>query len=156
VIANPDDRLIGGGYNGGFLTLEIPRKGDAYAIPFHEFMHVFVDLQQDMIETAVGEVPGLTFETFNEGIARLEYMFRTGANPAAEANQLRQTVRGNLSRGVSLSDSYARFNAYALALRPVLEEALPRGQNLQAVLPRAMDAWRVLLELDQSRPATSK
>ena len=152
VIANPDDQSIGGGYNGGFLTLEIPRKRDAYAILFHELLHAFMDLQTDAIEAALAQVPGLTFETFNEGIARLDYMFRPGTNPAAEENSLRQTMVRNLSRGASLDDSYVRFNSYALALLPVLEDSLKRRENLKAFLPRAIDAWRVLKELDQARP----
>jgi hypothetical protein len=57
-----------------------------------------------------------------------------------------------VSRRSSLSDSYTRFSFYGLALRPLLKEALTdQKQTLETFLPRAVDAWIVLIELDRAR-----
>ena len=54
-----------------------------------------------------------------------------------------------MTRGESLKRSYARYHRYALALRPLLKEALDdESQTLETFLPRAVDAWHVLVELD--------
>jgi len=150
LIANPDDANMGGGYNGGFLTLEIPRNRDAYPTFLHEMLHAFVDKQRPMLEGAVRQVSGLTVETLNEGLA---YAFSPGIHHTGDGDPLRQQVSTYLARGTSMNDSYARFNLYALALRPLLKDALNRGETLQAFLPRALDAWRTLTEIDQARPS---
>ena len=50
-----------------------------------------------------------------------------------------------------MEDSYTRFNVYGLALRPLLKEALfGKRQTLEVFLPRATDAWLVLVELDKA------
>jgi hypothetical protein len=152
LIANPDDASIGGGYNGDFLTLEIPRNRDAYPTFLHEILHAFVDKQRPMLEEAVGQVPGLTFETLNEGLA---YAFSPGIHHTGDGDPLRQQVSTYLARGTSMNDSCARFNLYALALRPLLKDALNRGERLPAFLPRALDAWRAVTEIDQARPSTA-
>ena len=149
LIADPDDANMGGGYNGGFLTLEIPRNRDAYPTFLHEMLHAFVDKQKPMLEGAVRQVSGLTVETLNEGLA---YAFSPGIYHSGDGDPLRQQVSTYLARGTSMNDSYARFNLYALALRPLLRDALQRGETLQAFLPRALDAWRALTEIDQARP----
>jgi hypothetical protein len=148
LIANPDDSNMGGGYNGGFLTLEIPRKRDAYPTLLHEMLHAFIDKQRPELEEAVHQVSGLTTETLNEGIA---YAFSPGIHHTGDGDPLSQQVSSYLARGTSLSDSYARFNLYALTLRPLLQDALSRGQTLPTFLPRALDAWKSLREMDQAR-----
>jgi len=149
LIADPDDANMGGGYNGGFLTLEIPRNRDPYPTFLHEMLHAFVDKQKPMLERAVRQVSGLTVETLNEGLA---YAFSPGIYHTGDGDPLRQQVSTYLARGTSMNDSYARFHLYALALRPLLSDALHRGETLQAFLPRALDAWRALTEIDQARP----
>jgi hypothetical protein len=148
MIANPDDTNMGGGYNGGFLTVEIPRQRDPYPTLLHEMLHAFIDKRKPLLEEAVRPVSGLTVETLNEGIA---YAFSPGIHHTGDGDPLREKAATYLARGVSLSDSFARFNLYGLALRPLLTDALSRGQNLQAFLPRALDAWRALKEIDQAR-----
>jgi hypothetical protein len=69
LIADPDDTNMGGGYNGGKLTLEIPRKRDAYPTVLHELFHAFAELKKDSLKAAIRPVPGLDFETLNEGLA---------------------------------------------------------------------------------------
>jgi hypothetical protein len=67
-------------------------------------------------------------------------------------DQLQTQVSAYLSRRSPLSDSYTRFNFYPLALRPLLQEALAdKNRTLETFLPRAVDAWLVLKELDKAR-----
>jgi hypothetical protein len=57
-----------------------------------------------------------------------------------------------IAMGSPLIDSFTRFNFFALALRPLLKEALTDPhQNLKSFLPRAADAWLVLAEPDRAR-----
>jgi hypothetical protein len=148
-IVNPDDINMGGGFNGGTLTLEIPRTRNAYPTLLHELFHAFVQTRKATLEAAVRTVPGLDFETLNEGLA---YAMSPGIHHSGDADQLQESVVGFMAKRMPLSDSYTRFNSFALALRPLLKEALadPK-QNLDSFLPRAADAWLVLTELDHAR-----
>jgi hypothetical protein len=144
MIANPSDDDIGGEYNGGFLTLEIPAKREAYPTLLHEVFHAFVETKKNALASAVKSAPGLDFETLNEGLA---YAVSPGLYHTGEGDRLQSQVTSFISRRQSLGDSYARFNFYALALRPLLKDALNRQQNIETFLPRAVDAWLVLKEL---------
>src|SRR6185436_8856146 len=49
---------------------------------------------------------------------------------------------------------FTRFNRFGLALRPLLRDALADpAETIDRFLPRAVQAWRVIAELD---PATAK
>jgi hypothetical protein len=149
VIADPDDTNMGGGYNAGKLTLEIPRKRDVYPTVVHELFHAFVDTKRAEVETAAHSVPGLDFQTLNEGLA---YAISPGLQDTGDSDQLQAKVSAYIAKGSPLSDSFTRFNFFALALRPLLKEALgDPHQNLESFLPKAVDAWLVLVELDRAR-----
>jgi hypothetical protein len=142
LIANPDETSIGGGYNGGFLTLEIPRNRDVYPTFLHEVFHAFIATKRAQIQEAIGSTEGLNFETFNEGLA---YALSPGLYTTGDSDRLQVQVDGFTARGVSLNDSYARFNFYGLALRPLLKAALADGnETLPRFLPRAIEAWIAL------------
>jgi hypothetical protein len=149
VIADPDDTNMGGGYDGGILTLENPRKRDVYPTVLHELFHAFVETKKAEVETAARSVPGLDFQTLNEALA---YAISPGIHHTGDSDQLQAKVSVYIAKGSPLSDSFTRFNFFALALRPLLEEALADPhQNLESFLPRAVDAWLVLVELDRAR-----
>ncbi len=148
-IVNPDDINMGGGFNGGTLTLEIPRTENAYPTLVHELFHAFVETRKATLEAAVRTVPGLDFQTLNEGLA---YAMSPGIHHTGNSDPLQASVVGFMAKGSPLSDPYTRFNTFALALRPLLIQALadPK-QNLESFLPRAADAWLVLTEFVHSR-----
>lgn len=50
LIVNPDDRNLGGGFNGGRLSLEIPREADPYPMFLHELMHAFLEPHKDILK----------------------------------------------------------------------------------------------------------
>ncbi len=148
VIADPDDQDMGGGYNGGKLTLEIPRKRDVYPTVLHELFHAFAETKKAEVETAARSVPGLDFQTLNEALA---YAMSPGLHHAGDSDPLQAKVSACIAKGSPLSDSITRFNFFALALRPLLKEALADPhQNLESFLPRADDAWLVLVELERA------
>jgi hypothetical protein len=153
LMANPDDTMIGGGYNGERLTLEVPRKRDAYPSLLHELFHAFFRTRQNDLEHVAGTASGLNAETLSEGLA---YAYNPGIIRATDRDPLLDTVAGYLAQGASLSDAYTRFNTYGLALRPLLKDALadPR-QTLETFLPRTIDAWLVLTEIDKARGVKS-
>jgi hypothetical protein len=154
MIANPDDASIGGGFNGGVLTLEIPGKRDAYPTLLHELFHAFIRTKWGLIESTARSAAGLDPETLSEGLA---YACNPGLvhEGAEDVDVLKERVAGYMSRGPMLNDSYARFSLYGLALRTLLKDSLDKEQTLEEFLPRAADAWRVLVEMESARTADS-
>ncbi|MBC7807063.1 MAG: hypothetical protein H7145_13040, partial [Akkermansiaceae bacterium] len=147
LFANPADSDIGGGYNGGVLTLEIPRKADAFPPFLHEVFHAFLEPHGPALAAATQGIPGLNSETLNEGLA---YALSPGIihSAAPGADPLRAQVAADFRNGKRLSDSYTRFNRFGLALRPLVQRSLEDPHvTFAAVLPRAVDTWRTLAEL---------
>jgi hypothetical protein len=152
LIANPSETSMGGGFSGGCLTLEISRGRDAYPTLLHEIFHAFQRTKWGLIETSARGAKGLDIETLSEGMA---YAYNPGLvhDGPAESDPLRGAVADYMRKGSALSESYARFNTYGLALRPLLKDALGRKQTVEDFLPRAADAWRALVELEAARTA---
>jgi hypothetical protein len=147
LLVTPSERSIGGGYNGGRLTLEIPSGRDAYPSFLHETFHAFLDTRRAEFEKAARGVPGLDSMTLNEGVA---YALSPGLlHDDKSGDPLLAEVRGDLAAKKPLTDNYTRFHRLGLALRPLLRDALAdQRQTLATFLPRAVDAWRVAVELD--------
>jgi hypothetical protein len=148
LIASPHDRDFGGGYNGGRLTLEIPRVYDALPSFEHECLHAFLNVKQKAL-TAMLEAaePSLDWQTFNEGLA---YALAPGLlRPDGAGDPLARDVAADTARGGRLDDGFVRFHRFGLALRPLLREALddPKA-TVESFVPRAVDVWRALRELD--------
>jgi hypothetical protein len=147
LIASPDDRYFGGGYNGERLTLEIPRRNDAMPSFLHECMHAFLEQKKAQLTKAIPSACGLDWQTLNEGIA---YALAPGLFvPAGTTDPLREDVAQDMNNPAGLQDGLVRFRRFGLALRPLLREALDDPQSsVESFVPRAVDAWRVLRELD--------
>jgi hypothetical protein len=150
LFANPHDSDSGGGFNGGVVTIEIPRVRDAYSTLVHEVFHAFLETRRADLEAAVKDVKGLDFMTLNEGLAYaispgILHTEKPGSDP------LKAAVMQYRSNGQTLSDYYYRVNVFGLALRPLMKEALDSDVlTLEKILPRAIDAWRVLAELEST------
>ncbi|RJP33372.1 MAG: hypothetical protein C4547_12365 [Phycisphaerales bacterium] len=147
LIVNPDDADFGGGFNGHRLTLEVPRTADAYPTFVHEILHAFVDTRRAEVERAIAGVAGLDYQTMNEGIA---HALAPGiVRPSGSDDALLDRVAMHLQRGQHFDQTFARFNQFGLALRPVLQDALDDPlSRLDTFLPRAVDVWRAVRELD--------
>jgi hypothetical protein len=154
LIANPDDHDFGGGYNGGRLTVEVPRVADAWPTFLHEVFHAFLETRRADLERAVVDLPGLDFQTLNEGLAHALAPGLHHAGPP-DSDPLAERVRALERDGRRLDDYDGRVYRYALALRPLAREALAperaATRTFAADLERALDAWRVLTELEASR-----
>jgi hypothetical protein len=151
LIPDPDANSIGGGYNGGRLTVEVPTAADAIPTTLHELFHVFLKTKEAEIEAAVAGIPGLDSETLNEGLA---YAFSPGLvhRGSATADPLASNVRQEFAAGKPLSDKFTGYNRFALSLRPLLQAALAdERQTLGTFLPRAVDVWRALWEVEKAR-----
>jgi len=152
LIANPDDRNFGGGYNGGRLTLEIPRVYDALPSFEHECLHAFLNAKEKALTALLRtDATGLDWQTFNEGLA---YALAPGLlRPDGAGDPLAKDVAADTARGARLADSYARFHRFGLALRSLLRDALddPKA-TVESFAPRAIDVWRALQELDAVSP----
>jgi hypothetical protein len=152
LIANPDAHSMGGGYNGGRLTLEIPRETEAINTFLHEVMHAFTHEQMALLDEAARTCPGLDAETLNEGIA---YALSPGLlnNQPPGEDPLAKKVASDIAEKKPLDEPYTRSNRFGLALRPLLKAALDdENATLTTFLPRAVDAWRVMVELSKSLP----
>jgi hypothetical protein len=152
-IANPHDRDFGGGFNGGRLTLEVPRRYDAMPSFLHECMHAFLNQKEAQLTRLIPAGTGLDWQTLNEGIA---YALAPGLFvPAGIEDPLREDVGLDLARRSSMQQGLVRFRRFGLALRPLLRDALddPKG-SVEAFVPRAVDAWLVLRELEAAARRT--
>jgi hypothetical protein len=87
---------MGGGYNGGKLTLEIPRKRDVYPTVLHELFHAFVETKKAEVETAARSVPSLDFQTLNEALA---YAISPGLHHTGISDELQAKVSGYIAKG---------------------------------------------------------
>jgi hypothetical protein len=151
LLPNPEAQNMGGGYNGGRLTIEVPTAADAVPTTLHELFHAFLDTRRSDLELAVAGIPGLDAETLNEGLA---YAFSPGLvhGGPADGDPLVKTVGEQFADGSPLSDAYTRNNRYALSLRPLLKDALrDERQTLNTFLPRAIDVWRAFYEVEKAR-----
>ena len=153
LIANPHDRDFGGGYNGGRLTLEVPRVYDALPSFEHECLHAFLNAKEQALTALLRTgATGLDWQTFNEGLA---YALAPGLlRPDGAGDPLARDVAADTARGGRLDDPYVRFHRFGLALRPLLREALDDPQaTVESFAPRAVDVWRALKELDAATPS---
>lgn len=152
LIADPSDQEFGGGYNGGRLTMEIPRVADARGIFLHEVFHAFLEARKAEIEHAIAGVDErLDYQTIDEGLAHAISPGIHHAGPPGDDPLVRR-VEEVRRRGQGLDDYHGRVYRYALALRPLVREALQDEEiGLERLLPRAVDAWRVMVELELPR-----
>lgn len=150
VLANPSDGWIGGGYNGGVLTLEVPRKADAFPSFLHELFHAFLEKHIPAMTAASKGVTGLDAQTLNEGFA---YALSPGLlhNGGPDFDPLSYQVNSHFKAGMLLSDSYTRFNRFGLALRPLVKSALadPKA-TFTEVLPKAVSTWQAVVEISRA------
>lgn len=155
LVANPAEHDCGGGFNGGRLVLEPPLLDDVRPILQHELLHAFLEPHQDFLKGMCRGVPGLDPETLNEGIC---YALAPGLlHDDKVADPLLAAVAEDLRRGVAMTDPLARFRRFGLAVRPLLRPLLDEQVGtLVQFAPKAVDAWRVLSELERARTARPK
>ena len=155
LIANPSEGQIGGGFNGGRLTLEVPTGRDAYPSLLHEVFHAFLEDKRPAMRKASVRAKGLDEQTLNEGLA---YALAPGMLHPQDGprDPLRDQVAADWAAGKSMGDDYTRFNRFGLALRPLLKEALDDPtQTFDTFLPRAVDVWMALSEVGAAMERTS-
>jgi len=173
LVPNPADQDFGGGFNGGRLTLEVPRVADAWPTFLHEIFHAFLETRRADMERVVdaAATPGraLDFQTLDEGLAHALSPGLLHAGPP-DSDPLVERVRELDRARRGLDDYEGRVYRFALALRPLVREALGPAEDASAaaartapedplgdLLPRAVDVWKALVELElaEARAAAS-
>jgi hypothetical protein len=139
LIWDPAEHDLGGGFNGGRLTLEVPTREDAMPIFLHEVFHAILNRRLEAIRKAAQRGTGLDEETLNEGIA---YALAPGLiHDPSVTDPLSDLVREDRRAGRSLDEPYVRFHRLASEIRPSLENALTGGVSFDAFLESAVAAW---------------
>ena len=132
----------GGGLNGGRMTIELEPGQDAAPTLVHEAVHGFIEKKRAVLEACVARTEGLDYQTLNEGIA---YAVMPGIFSAGKDDRLAAQVKADRESGAGIDQTYPRFRAYGLALRPAVKEALASG-DLDALLAKASATWSKLVE----------
>jgi hypothetical protein len=132
----------GGGLNGGRMTIELQPGQDAAPTLVHEAVHGFIETKRAALEACVARTEGLDYQTLNEGIA---YAVMPGIFSAGKDDRLAAYVKADREAGAGIDQTYPRFRAFGLALRPAVKEALASG-DLDALLGRAGATWSRLVE----------
>jgi len=140
LFANPSDDRLGGGYNGGRVTLDVPRVVDAMPTLLHELMHVYVDARRATLLHAIQQERGLDYQTLNEGLA---YALSPGIiHASCHSDPLAHSLDNRERDGYDFSDALVRFMRTAVQLRPQLQQAWERSDGrLEDVLASLADAW---------------
>ncbi len=148
-LASPEQG--GGGMDGGRLRWEIGPVGMEQSVLLHELVHAFFMQKDELLQATVELTPGLTMTYLGEGFA---YAFSPGLYGPKDRDVLGGNVASDRRNGQAWQDpNYGRQREYALALRPLLADALANGQTLEAFLPSARDAWLALREVEEARSA---
>jgi hypothetical protein len=144
LVASPD-KGGGGGANGGVLVVEVG-EGDCFYTLLHESWHALVLTKQNEVEAAAKNI-GMDVTTLGEGMA---YAVMPGLYHDGSGDWLAGQVRAD--EGKPFDDNYVRFRRFALALRPILKQALEDDkQTLSTFLPRALDVYVAVRELETAK-----
>ena len=139
LVPNPEEGSGGGGAHGDRLVVEVQQKPDPLPALIHEALHFLVDRHRTAV-SAAAESAGLTWQQLNEGIA---YAAAPGlTNSDAGSDALAEVLAQRVMAGAAASDTFVRFYTLATVIRPLLREALDRGDNITAFLPKVVARWR--------------
>jgi hypothetical protein len=140
LVVDPVSHTGGGGYNGGVAWVEVSDTDSASGVLTHEAIHVVMrDRRGDIAASAAACGNGLDSETLNEG---LDYAVSPGMLHDGNGDPLGEAVNAARKRGLPATDPYVRDQRLGLAVRPLMEAALARRDNLTSLLPKACEAWR--------------
>jgi hypothetical protein len=139
LVTNPEEGSGGGEANAGRLVIEVQDKPDPLPFLFHESMHLVLNPHLPAIKAAA-ESAGLNWQVLNEGIA---YALGPGLTDSSrESDSLVEALVRNVVQGKTASDNYTQFYMVASVIRPLLREALDKGETITTFLPKAVSKWR--------------
>ena len=137
----------GGGMDGGRLRWEIADAAPSFAVLAHEVAHGFFQRRVEDLRRIAKSTPGLSLTLLGEGFA---HAIAPGLHPDGAADELRSQVARQREQGTSWTSDAVRGRTYALALRPLLREALEGTGTLDQFLPRARDVFLALREVEEA------
>ena len=136
----------GGGMDGGRLRWELHDERPSFSVLLHEATHAFFATKDALLQKTVAATPGLDMTLLGEGFA---YAVAPGLYPDGDQDELLQNVARDRATQEAWEDpTYGRQRCYALALRPLLKQALDES-TVEAFLPRASDVFRALHEVEE-------
>jgi hypothetical protein len=141
LVPNPEERSGGGGASGNRIVLEVQKDPDPLPILIHEALHALLDRHRPAVSAAAESV-GLTWQRLNEGIAYALAPGLTGSDATRDA--LAEAWAQRTMGGAGASDSFIQFYTVATVIRPLLRDALERGETITTFLPKAAEKWRTL------------
>ncbi len=143
LVVNPDEKNGGGEANGGIVVIETQEeKPDMIPVLIHESLHFLLKPYKEKIRLA-SEAAGVDPEVINEGLAYA--MGGLMEDPDLLPNMLVQ----NITRGQGASDRYTRFYMAGVVVRPMLREALAKGETISTLLPKIIKKWQTLNGIKQ-------
>jgi len=137
LVADPDEKNGGGEANGGIIVVETRNNSDDLPVLMHESLHFLLKPYQEKIRIAA-EAAGVDPQVINEGLA-----YGMGGlieNPDKLPNMVVQNITG----GRGAADRYTQFYMAGLAARPMLRDALAKGETLSTLLPKFIKKWQTL------------
>ena len=139
LVPNPEEGSGGGGAHRDRLVVEVQQKPDPMPFLIHEALHLLVDPHRAAV-AAAAESAGLTWQRLNEGIA---YAMAPGiTNGDASGDALADAWTQRTIIGAGASDTFVQFYMVATVIRPLLRDALDRGDTITTFLPKAVAKWR--------------
>lgn len=137
LVANNEAGSGGGEANANRLIVEVPAP-DSRGTLLHESLHAFLRPHAEKIAAAAATV-GLSYTELNEGIA---YALSPGLTDEPGVDRIADQLKRFSEQQRPPTDPYVRFYTIATVIKPVLRDALAKGDMLTAFLPRATAAWK--------------
>ena len=146
---SPEPKAGGGGYNGGRIALEVPQGRPLermLAVLLHESFHAFQEAREQRMMSFADE-QGIPYEILHEAV-----LYAIAPGLRAHRHGLPDPLPGQIAEmekaGVSPGDTLLRIRKLAVALEPVTDAYLRKGQNLEEYLPLLAKTYKHLNETD--------
>jgi hypothetical protein len=142
LVANPDSRGGGGGYNGGVAWVEVGTPDTAKFTLEHEAFHIMLQRRTNDLDLAAATCgAGMSSHLLQEGIA---YALAPGILHPPGTQPLVSDVEQARANGHPSGDSMVQIERLALSVRPALEAALANHGDFQTFLQVACKCWVAL------------
>ena len=135
-----------GSYDGIFVAgIDTGDFDNAYDVIMRNLFQAYISTRQKALDATVRSVRGLDRGILFRGLA---YAYSPGMLDDSGLGRLIGRADAVLTSGLDLRDQYSASILYALALQPLLKQALcDKDQTLEIFLPKAADAWLALQSL---------
>jgi hypothetical protein len=142
LVVNPEEGSGGGEANGGLVVIETQENPDVIPVLIHESLHFLLIPYKEKIRLASVEA-GIDPLVVNEGLA-----YAMGGL-IEEPDRLPYMLVRNITRGQDVSDHYTQFYMAGIIVRPMLKDALAKGETITELLPKIIQKLQILNNIKQ-------